>query len=288
MGPLASEDFTPDELALIPPDDGEGDRSAEPQPGGQQPPAAAQQVQQPEPPAAEPAAQATPPAAEPPAQPSGDVRAALRAARRSEHRAREEVERLRRENEALKAKAPTEPDPDAISDEEIRQAERVDPLLGKVARLASRAVAAPAAEAPPAQQAEFQPPYLPPVVQEAVDDVPQLLAWQTNPDQTAFRAAIEADRYLQTLPAWKDKPMAERFAAVVARVSQDHGTALPNTPPRSDPRAVIDGVPRQMPNTLSDIGGGAGKQTERSQLEKWQQPGVSDDQILAELALSGD
>lgn len=287
MGPLASEDFTPDELALIPPDDGEGARADEPQ-AGEQPPAAAQQVQQPEPPAAEPAAQAAPPAAATPAQPTGDVRAALRAARRAEHRAREEAERLRRENEALKAKVPTEPDPDAISDEEIRQAERVDPLLGKVARLASRAVAAPAAEAPQPQQAEFVPPYLPPAVQEAVDDVPQLLQWQTNPDQTAFRAAIEADRYLQTLPAWKDKSMAERFAEVVRRVAQDHGTALPNTPPRSDPRAVIDGVPRQMPNTLSDIGGGAGKQTERSQLEKWQQPGVSDDQILAELALSGD
>lgn len=283
MGPIASETFSAEEQALIPPDD-EAQAAAEP--------AGA-------PPAEAPASAPTAPAAqvieqqaavEPPAaQPTGDVRAALRAARRSEHRAREENERLRRENEALKAKVPAEPDPNAISDDEVRQAERVDPLLGKVARLASRAIAAPAAA--PTQQAptsEFSPPYLPPQVQEVVDDIPQLLAWQNSQDQTAFAAAIEADRYLRTVPAWRDKPLAERFAEVVKRVQQDHGDTTAQQPTRTDPRAVIDGVPRQLPNTLSDIGGGAGKQTEQSKLQKWQAPGVSDEQILADLMLSQD
>lgn len=286
---MGNEEFTAEELALIPNDDGEGGQQADDAPQGQAPaaPAATTDTAAPAAPAANAPAPAAP-AAPAPAQ-GGDVRAALRASRRSEHLARQEAERLRRENEELRAKAGTQPaeDPDAISDDEIRRAEAVDPLLAKVARVASRAAAPAPAPAVQAPQPEFRPPVLPPEVQNDVDDVPDLLGWQNNPDQTLFKAAVHADAYLLSLPEWASKTQVERLKEVVRRVQADHAIAPSQTTnPPADPRERIANAPRQQPHSLSDIGAGGGRQPERPLLERMQ-AAKSDDEVIALLELGG-
>lgn len=284
--------FTADELSLIPKPEPEVEQQTTGQEGAPPAPAPAPASEPPAPapteaatpsPAPAPAATPAPPAPAP--EPQGDVRAALRAARRGEHRAREEAERLRRENEELLKRVAATPNPDELSDEEIAQLEQDAPVMGKAARLIKKAAAA-AAPAPAPAQPEFVPPQFTPEIQEVIDGVPDLLTWQYQQDQSLFQAAVQQDTYLRTLPAWKDKPMAERFAEVVRRVKADSGAPSPAPTPRTDPAAAIAAAPRTTPSTLSDIAGGGGApQTQASNLERFAK--MSEDQILADLARGG-
>jgi hypothetical protein len=282
----ASEDFSPDELAILKALEIDGEQQA---PGESQ--ASEQQPATQTPAATAPANNATttteagqPAAAD--TRPQGDVRAALRASRRAEQRAREEAERLKRENEELRSKVPAsqQAPSDELTDEEIAQAERDFPLLGKTARFVKKAQAQqPAAAAPAAQPTGFEPKWLPPQVQEVVDGVPDLLAWQHDPDQGRFQLAIQVDTLLQSHPAWASKSFAERAQEVVRRVSAE----LPAQPAanRPDPAAVLAAVPRQTPDTLSHLGGGGGKQPEAPALQRYM--GMSDDAIVADLLREG-
>jgi hypothetical protein len=282
----ASEEFTSDELAILKElqIDGEQQAPGTSQASEQQPAAQTTEGNAPAIPATTttPTPEAGAAAAAEPAKPQGDVRAALRASRRAEQRARDEADRLKREVEELRSKVPAQQAAsDELTDEEIAQAEKDFPLLGKTARFVKKAQAQqPAAAAPAAQpNTEFVPLTLPPQVQDVVDATPDLLAWQYDPDQSRFELAIQVDTLLQKHPAWASKTFAERAQEVVNRVTAELGNQP--APTRQDPAAVLAAVPRQTPDTLSHLGGGGGKQPEAPTLQRYQ--AMSDEAIVADL-----
>ena len=226
---------------------------------------------------------ATMPPAE--AKPSGDTRAALRAARRSEQRAKGEVERLRAENEALRAKVPAEPSED-ITDEDVATIEADFPVIAKAVK-AMRTVAATVKPQAAAAQAdpEFEPPTLPPELQEVVDQIPDLLGWQHDSDQTLFEMAKAEDRKLLLHPKWKDASEDKRLAEVVRRVKADIAEVTPEpTPQRANVKDAIARAPRVTPNTLADIGGGGDTPNTTSNLGRYSQ--MSNEDIEADLLRS--
>lgn len=243
---------------------------------GTQPPAATP------PAAAEPTGQAAPespkvdgtqPAAtEQPAAPQGDTRAALRAARRDAKRANERAAQLEQEIADLKAgKTPTTTH---VTDEEMAELDENFPVAAKLARevaeLKSRL--RPQAEAP---KDDFEPVRYDPDTQEVIDSVPDLVNWQYDPSaQHRFHAAIEMDKYLLTLPDWKDKPLSERLAEVTRRVKAD----VPPGEPRRDPTKVIADLPTSGPRRISDFQGGAAPNKTTPDYSK-----MSDEEILASL-----
>jgi hypothetical protein len=286
----APEDFTSDELALIPqPDPAEELQAAEDAQAqqGQAPQQSEQPAteQQQDEPAASQQTTAQPEQGQQQPEESA-ARRALRAARRSEDRARREADQLRAEVEALRAKVPTEQaDTGDLSDDEIAAIAQDVPVVAKLARrLKALEQQIPAAQAQ-RQEPDFEPPRLPANVQEVVDVVPELFDWQHNPDQALFRAAIGMDTYLQQQPAWANKPMTERFAEVVRRVKADTGASLPN-PTRIDPAQAIRQAKPAMPNTLSDVRGGGVAQPEQSMRDRFVSA-RSDDEIMAMLDRTG-
>jgi hypothetical protein len=289
MGIGTTDDFSADELALIPQDDGTdteqqataatatdgGQQQTSGQPGSQIDDQGGQNQQT-----------TTAPAAE--QQPVN--RQALRAARHGERTARQEADRLKRELEELRAKVPTtQTSSDDISDDEISALSEDVPVVGKLARkfraLEQQLTATQQRTAAPAAP-EFTPPVLPAEVQDVVDAVPELLDWQHTPDQTLFQAAIGMDAYLQRLPAWANKPMSERFSEVVRRVkSEAAAQATTLQPNRTNPADAIAQAKRVMPQTLSDFGNGT-SHTERPTLATFV-TAKSDDDIMAMLDRMG-
>lgn len=285
---MSNPDFSSDEVAILAEHGIPLEEQATEEATAQAAPAAttasepAQQTAAPQ----ETTAQQQPTEAAPP-KPGGDVRAALRASRRAEQRAREEAARLREEVEQLKSKVTTTTEPDPMSDEEIERAERDFPLLGKTARYVKQAMTAQPAQAtasqPTSPESDFVPPALPAPVQEIVDNTPDLLAWQYDPDQARFELAKSMDALLQKHPAWASKPLAERLSEVVRRVNAELPAQAAQSAPAStvDPRAALAAVPRRAPETLTHIGGGGGKQPEPPALTRYMS--MSDDQIVADL-----
>lgn len=204
----------------------------------------------PEAPATEPAQAATPQ--------GGDLRAALRASRHAERRARQELERTQQELEDLRAgKAPVDTN---ISDDDLIQMQQDFPLQAKLVlrtRQLEEEVASLRKPSAPAEP-EFTPPsYDNPAIQEAIDQVPQLVAWQYDPNaQDKFQKAIATDSLLLTLPEWKDKSLEERLVEVTRRVQVELSPA-PKPAQRLDPDAVIANAPVQKPQQISDFRGGA-------------------------------
>jgi hypothetical protein len=237
------------------------------------------------------------PAAQAPAQPAerpqGDLRNALRAARRSEKRANDELARLRQENEDLKAgKKPA--DAPAISDEELNALEQDFPqVAGVVKALKTQVdVLKTTAKPAPAPAPEFLPEVLPDELQEVVDENPDLLAWQLNPDQTNFALAKQADRLLMNSPKWADKPYAERFAEVVRLVKEQTGqapapsktttTTAPAPAPAAktveDAKKVIEQAATATPVGIGDLRGSSTPAKTEPDFRR-----MTDDQILASL-----
>ena len=307
---LSETEFTPDELAMVPEPDADEQVQMTAAAQAEQQTTGTSTVEEPaaDAPSDAPAATTTAAidgAAATPATPDkggGDTRAALRAARRAEHRERQRRLELENQLKELQAKLPAEAQAKAgAGDDDMTEAEIAEledgyhPLVAKTARLAKKAFAAlPHLSANPAAaasgnaaavaQTQFVPPVLPPDFQDAVDDIPDLLAWQIDPDQTLFEAAKVADEYLSRLPAWKGKSHAERFREVVKRVKQDMPTtAIAQAPNRTNPEDAIARAGRAQPSTLSDIGGGAGKDINpANNLERFNR--MSDEEILADLA----
>lgn len=219
--------------------------------------------------------------------PAGDPhKAALRAARAAEARAKREAERLRRENEELKQRAPAAPqDSDELTDEDVETIAADFPALAKVAKAVRKAaVSAPAPAAPQGETTpEFVPVSLPEELQEAVDATPDLLAWQHNPDQTAFDMAKAVDVLLDKHPKWGKAPLAERFAEVVKRVKQELADAP--AAPRADVQAALDNAPVRTPRSVGEIGGGSGRQPAGNDLSRFSQ--MSTDDVEAELMARG-
>lgn len=227
-------------------------------------------------------------------QSGGDLRQALRAARRSERQAREAARRAEEELEQLRQKVGAgaeETDPDADLQDFPQVAQALKRRDQEIATLREQ-LGSGAANNGTAQQPEFQPPQLPTEVQEVVDDVPGLLALQHNPDQTGWQMAVAIDQQLRLHPAWKDKPDAERFAEVARRATQElsQSQVTPPAPSRqeADPAKVIDAAlknaPRRQPETISDFGGTA-TEPEANNLARYQK--MSDEDIVNDLLRGG-
>ena len=222
-------------------------------------------------PAAEaPAAPAQAPAAPAPAPADHHLNAALRIAR-------QQTERLRQENEALKAAQATQapaapavkrPDADSLKDLTDFDPEAVaymQELERRNQELAAQAAKAPAAPAP----AAFVPATYPVETQLVIDAVPELLAMQLNPDQTAFKVAIKQDSILQLLPEWAGKSEAERFeeaarlANTLVKGSATPAPQQPNSgaqPTQAERDAAIAAAQRAAagnPVAIGDLRGGA-------------------------------
>jgi hypothetical protein len=190
----------------------------------------------------------------------GDPRAALRASRRAERESRENATRLAEENAELRkqlgqpaAKSTDEIDMEAIEADLPSAAPVIKQLVNQVKELQQQSAAPKKAEVP-----AFVPDMLPPEIQAAVEQVPQLDDWQHDPDQTAWTLAKKVDSLLLEHPAWKDKPMPQRMAEVARRVSGELGTPKPPTP-NGNPNALqqrLQDAPSREPETLSDLRGG--------------------------------
>ena len=200
-----------------------------------------------------------------PEQNQGDVRAALRAARRAEARTRAELDKMRQENEQLRKAAPAAQSDQDFTPEELASMQVDFPaqykLYVKQQELAKQIAETRAATPQPATQStEFQPVEFSTNVQELVDQVPDLLTWQHDEaSQEKLKRAIAYDAALEKDPDWMGKPVLERFAEAVARTKRAFGTApAPAAPPanRTDPAAVIAALKPNSPKSISDFGGG--------------------------------
>lgn len=220
------------------------------------------------------------PAPEPTAAPveSSSTRAALRAARHQEKRLREELARKDQELEQLRSGKT--PPSTAISDEEIEESEADFPLQGKVARklreLENTVQQLRQTQTPP----EFVPIPFRDDVQVLVDEVPDLLAWQHDPNaQDKLQAAIAQDKALQADPAWAGRPVVERFAEA-ARLVKTTPTAAPAAT-RKNPADVIAGAPVEGPKGISDFRGGGPASAPAKDFRK-----MSDEEIMASLPVT--
>lgn len=96
----------------------------------------------------------------------------------------------------------------------------------------------------------------------ALNSVPDLVEWnQSDPDKIAVAAHI--DEKLQNDPAWKGKPMAERFAEAARRTRIAFGEAPPESVVEQDNQKVLaaaaDKVAKAdaaaaLPDSPSDLG----------------------------------
>lgn len=218
--------------------------------------------------------------------PKGDIRQALRASRRSEQRAKDELQRLREENEELRKQAPPKPAAtDEITDAELDEISADFPQMAKLAAAVKRMAPKPEPKPQSVASTEFVPDELPPDLQEVVDDIPDLLTWQNDPDQTRFEMAKAADALLLRHPKWKDKPQAERLQEVARRVNNELGQDAPAAPQRIDPARAIEEAPQRQARSMGDIGGGGGRDAKANDLARFK--AMSADDVEAELMTRG-
>lgn len=138
-------------------------------------------------------------------------------------------------------------DPDAISLETIEQLAQDYPDIGKILTgMAKQIEHLKAPAVAPATTAADQ-------VQTAINAVPDLAAWQQG-DPDRFTFAVDVDSRLQNDPAWKDKPMTERFAEVAKRTRAAFGDQVQQTaaqqPKPVEAKAVIPASPSEIGQTV--------------------------------------
>lgn len=223
-------------------------------PAQTQPPVETPTAQQP---AAQPSLQNTEPPKEAPKEApkedGGDLRPALRAARHAERRAQALARDLQKQlDDALAGKTPPKT-ADVDVETAISRTEVDFPDLAKVMRAQQAEIQQLRATAPAqAPVKEFVPEVLPEAWQDLVDGNATLLTWQTSQEhQDKWTAAKRADAYLQSLPAWQNKPIEERLKEAVRRVHTELGAPAP-----SAMQGAIDNAKPRSPETLSDLRGG--------------------------------
>lgn len=150
------------------------------------------------------------------------------------------------------------PEEARISDEQIAKIREEYPEVAKALTLMFRKYDYLQARIQEAQQV----PQENPVVQ-AMNAVPDLVVWQRS-DPDKFAVAIHLDEKLQTDPAWKDKPLTERFAEVARRTRAAYGEVPPEPVAEQDKNqkvlaAVADKVAKAdaaaaLPDSPSDVG----------------------------------
>ncbi|EBU9317240.1 hypothetical protein DMO52_23255 [Salmonella enterica subsp. enterica serovar Amager] len=150
------------------------------------------------------------------------------------------------------------PEEARISDEQIAKIREEYPEVANALTLMARKYDYLQARIQEAQQV----PQENPVVQ-AMNAVPDLVVWQRS-DPDKFAVAIHLDEKLQTDPAWKDKPLTERFAEVARRTRAAYGEVPPEPVAEQDKNqkvlaAVADKVAKAdaaaaLPDSPSDVG----------------------------------
>lgn len=108
----------------------------------------------------------------------------------------------------------------------------------------------------------------------AIQSVPELEQWrqdairEDNPDKERFDTAVNIDHMLKESPAWRDKPMTERFAKVVELtkdfLGEDKATPAapvdPGAPTKGEietaAKAAVAEAGAPVPTSLSEIPGG--------------------------------
>lgn len=150
------------------------------------------------------------------------------------------------------------PEDTRISDEQIARIKEEYPEVANALTLMARKYDYLQARIQEAQQV----PQENPVVQ-AMNAVPDLVVWQRS-DPDKFAVAIHLDEKLQTDPAWKDKPLTERFAEVARRTRAAYGEVPPEPVVEQDKNqkvlaAVADKVAKAdaaaaLPDSPSDVG----------------------------------
>lgn len=219
----------------------------------------------------------------------GNIKAALRAARRAEARTKAELERLRQENEQLRKSAPAAQSDQEFTEDELEAMKQDFPaqykLYIKQQELAKQ-LAETRQSAQPASSQEFQPVEFEPAVQELVDQVPDLLTWQHDPQaQEKLKRAIAYDAALEKDPDWMDKPILERFEEAVKRTKRAFGSAPEKAAPaanRTDPAAALAALKPNGPKSISDFGGGQPASAPTLNYNR-----MSDEEILASLSATG-
>lgn len=160
-----------------------------------------------------------------------------------------------------------------VTEDDVKQMEADFPDKGKQLRaLWERAQHAAPAPAPAPKSGEDENDAQT-VTQEAIDQIPTLLAWQHDTDTTKFARAQEIDAVLLKSPKWAGKPAVERFAAVTEMVAEEFDlqfenpfkkakastSASPAAPAASPAAASTDpaqAAARKPPESLSDFKGG--------------------------------
>ncbi|ENM8283100.1 hypothetical protein AB8172_000142 [Salmonella enterica] len=150
------------------------------------------------------------------------------------------------------------PEDTRISDEQIARIKEEYPEVANALTLMARKYDYLQARIQEAQQV----PQENPVVQ-AMNAVPDLVVWQRS-DPDKFAVAIHLDEKLQTDPAWKDKPLTERFAEVARHTRAAYGEVSPEPVAEQDKNqkvlaAVADKVAKAdaaaaLPDSPSDVG----------------------------------
>lgn len=193
---------------------------------------------------------------------------------------REKLQRLL-EKHGISADA----DPDSISIEEIEQLAQDYPEIGKaLTGIVNKLNKFEQAEA--AKQAVVD---TPDPLQAALQAVPELVKWNNeDPDRMAF--AISVDERLQHDPAWKDKPLQERFAEAARRTRiafNDEQPAASAEKPATDEKKPTETAKEQevvkrdrIPESPSDIGQSV--QHSATGIEKYQS--MTQEQLMAEMS----
>jgi hypothetical protein len=310
--PLADDQAPPQEAAAPAPVVDAGAPAAAPTSAPAAAPAPAPNAAAPAPaPTEAPAAAAAAPAptaAPAPAEPQGDPRAALRHARRNEKRLAEESRakdaRIAELEEQLKKtgvdaspgkKGATASD---MSDEELAELDENFPVQAAIVRevreLRQKVASQAPAPAPAPASTEWHAPTYDPEVQDVIDQVPQLQAWQfSQADQDKFQLAATFDDALRKDPTWANKTPVERFAEATKRAvvylsaqppAPSPAPAAAATPaaPRKNPDEVIASTQAQVPAGISDFRGGAPAAAPAIDYRR-----LTDDQILASLPDTG-
>ena len=168
---------------------------------------------------------------------------------------RAEAKRLREENELLRQaaaerdqlKAKLEKEGISLTDDQIAEltpeklAELTEdyPGVGPAIKVLTSKLAALEAKSAQSVTPATNP------IEAALQAVPDLLAWK-DADADRFTFAVTVDEHLKSDPAWKDKPLSERFAEAAKRTRAAFGDAAAKGPPSAKTR---------IPESPSDIGG---------------------------------
>ena len=177
---------------------------------------------------------------------------------------REETKRLREENEQLRAVAAerdklaaklekegislTDDQIADLSPEQLEELAEDYPGIAPVIKMLSaklNAIESTSRQSTPATNP----------VEAALNAVPDLVAWKEG-DEDRFAFAVTVDQKLQSDPAWKDKPLNERFAEAAKRTRAAFGDAAPAAEQSGKPAGKEPpSAKTKIPDSPSDIGG---------------------------------